>query len=474
MPAEFSTQASPLKGRRVTVAGLGLHGGAVGTVQWLRSQGAKILVTDLKTASQLELSLKKLGDTSDLQLELGQHRLQDFTDTDLVIRNPSVPRGSEFLSAARAAGVTVAMDSSLFFEHSPTGDIIGVTGSKGKTTTANAIYKILTCAQDNVVAAGLDGISPLAQLDKVNSGSVVVFELSSWRLEALDNIRRSPQTAVVTSIYREHLNTYDSFEDYINTKKTIIKYQAAGDMAILNADDAILSSWTNEARGRVLWYSLGPLSDADGIYIKDGAVRLCNSGKTVELMETTDLPLQAQHERRNLLPGILIAHLRGIDLPVIRQALKTIVPLPHRLEEVGSIENIVFINDSAATMPDATIAAIDAFPAKPLVLILGGSDKNLSFDLLGSRIARADIKAIIWLPGTATAAMKKACSSPGEIIEQDATNMDDAVQKAGEVASSGDIVLLSPGATSFGLFLHEFDRGDKFRQAVAELLRRKR
>ncbi len=451
----------------MTVAGLGLHGGAVGNIKWLVQQGAIITATDLKSESELAASLKKL-DGLPIKFVLGQHNKEDFTKADLIIRNPAMPRASEFLQAAREAGVPVAMDSNLFFDHSPTRDIIGVTGSKGKTTTAHAIQTVLQKSNPQTISVGTDGISPLEKLPDVTADATVVFELSSWRLEALDEYKISPPVAVVTSIYREHLNTYYSLEDYINIKKTIFRYQGAKGIAILNYDDGEIRRWQKDTPGQIFWYSLKNLIEAPGIYATDGKITVNDGQRITAIMPVDNLPVTADHTRRNLLPAILLGHLRGMTAGDITEAISQFKTPAHRLEHVSTINNVTYINDSASTMPDATIAALQSFGQQSLVLILGGNDKKLDFANLAAQMAQSNVRAVVWLPGTATDRMKKAVSNK-KYLEQDANNMVTAVQQVQRIAQPGDTVLLSPGATSFGLFQHEFDRGDQFRQAVLEL-----
>jgi UDP-N-acetylmuramoylalanine--D-glutamate ligase len=463
--------AHNLRGKKVTVMGLGLHGGALGTIDWLAKQGAVITVTDIKTAEQLAGSVAKLETYTGITLVLGQHREEDFIETSLVIRNPSVPRHSKYLEIARAHGIPVEMDSSLFFQHSPSRNIIGITGSKGKTTTSNALAVLFKAFWPQTVAVGIDGVSPLKELAAVKAGSPIIFELSSWRLEALDERHMSPHIAVVTSIYRDHLNTYASFEEYIEMKKTIIRYQTADDICLLNYDDAVIKTWKSETGAKQYWYSITDLpEDQDGIFITDDTITIRQDGHTTELFSATLLPLHSPHEQRNLLPAIFLSFLHGIAAEKIARALPLIRGLPHRLEKVRELDGVTYINDSAATMPDATIAALTALSGQKLVAIIGGSDKNLIFDDLAYAISQANISALIYLPGTATQRMKQTITEKNpNIPTQDAASMDEAVQLARQTAKTGDAVLLSPGATSFGLFLHEFDRGNKFREAVLNL-----
>lgn len=441
-----------IAGKRVTVMGLGLHGGAVGTVAWLHEKGAHILVTDIKTREELAPTMEKLANFSDIEYVLGEHREEDFTATDLVVRNPGVPNNSPYLVAATKAGVPIEMDSSLFFIHCPTKDIIGITGSKGKTTTAKAITAVLSAAGSHVVEVGTDGASPLGKLADVTPESVVVFELSSWRLEALNTHKISPATAVVTSILPDHLNTYDSMEAYEETKKTIIRYQSKDDWALLNQDDPRLRTWKEDIPGKSTWFSVHELDDPSfGI-------------------STDDISLIGKHQKRNVLPAIHIAMMRGISRDDIVSSIRSLAPIAHRLEIVGQKNGIRFVNNSTATIPEATITAVQAFSDHPLVLILGGGDKQLQFASLAHELERHTIRGIVWLPGTATPHMRAAIKQVVSVPAYEATTMQEAVEHAILIAQSGDTVLLSPGATSFGLFAHEFDRGDQFRSYVADYI----
>lgn len=451
--------------------GLGLHGGALGNIRWLVEQGAKLTVTDLKSANDLKSTVEKLENLQGIELVLGEHRDADFTEADMILRNPAVPRTSKYLKLAKDAGVPIEMDSSLFFEFCPSKNIIGVTGSKGKTTTAVFIAELLKAKFSQTVAVGVDGISPLGELKNIQPGSPVVFELSSWRLEALDEKKVSPPLAVVTSLYRDHLNTYASFEDYVEMKRVIVKYQKTGDIALLNADDERLRSWAPTVASKLFWYSSCEDIPGDGIFIKDGMVRQREAGHEKELLEWHGGSLPGEHTQRNLLPAILIAHWYGISAAQLEVELRRLKPLPHRLEVVREVDGVRYINDSAATMPDATMAALKSLNDKTVVHIIGGSDKELLFEELAETEKQVKLRALVWLPGTATARMQEIFKKAGldSVPWHGVISMAEAVEAARGAATAGDTVLLSPGATSFGLFQHEFDRGNQFRVAVLSL-----
>ncbi|MEX1997076.1 MAG: UDP-N-acetylmuramoyl-L-alanine--D-glutamate ligase [Candidatus Andersenbacteria bacterium] len=460
-----------LEGKKVTVMGLGLHGGAAGTIAWLVERKARITVTDLKTDAELRSTLTALQHFRNVRYVLGEHREEDFVSTDLIIRNPGVPRTSKYLELARQANVPIEMDSSLFFQFCPTKNIIGVTGSKGKSTTVHAIAHLLQIKYPSTITVGDDRHSPLGSLSSIRHDSLVVFELSSWRLEALADHNISPRTAVVTSIYRDHLNTYDSFEDYIKTKKIIIRYQRREDRVLLNADDERLRQWAGNGLGQVYWYSLTNKIPDEGICVDRGMVTVLLKRGGGTLFPLDSLKLTSDHERRNVLPAILLGFMSNIPIASIQLNVSNLQGLAHRLEKVRVVDRVTYINDSAATMPDATIAATRALGTKHIVHILGGSDKKLRFEELARVESQVMIRALIFLPGDATPRLREQIvgefASPPPVFT--VNTMAEAVTQAQAVAEPGDVVLLSPAATSFGLFQHEFDRGDQFKASVAML-----
>lgn len=458
-------------GKKITVMGLGVHGGALGNIRYLHEQGAKITVTDFKTAAELEGTLNQLSDLNDIEYVLGEHREQDFTDTDMVVRNPAVPRKSEWLELARKNNVPVEMDSSLFFKLSPTKNIIGVTGSKGKSTTTHFLQQALLRKSTSVIKIGTEGTSPLAALKDVTEKSTVVFELSSWRLEALDDFHISPHTGILTSLYRDHLNTYDSFDSYLQTKQVIFKYQKPTDRVLLNYDDELIRSWRDEAPGKVYWYSAQGEIPGPGICIRHSKVVLHDGRDTIELFSEKEFPFTGIHEKRNVLPAIYLAFTTGIPIADIKNIIKNLTTLEHRLQLVSEINGVAYINDTAATIPDAAMAAVESMGERSLVLLVGGGDKELEYEKFAKKIAAANVRAFVVLPGTATdnlvRCLKGAYKNPPQMLP--VKSMQEAVQTAASVAKRGDAVLLSPGATSFGLFEHEFDRGQQFIEAVGQL-----
>jgi len=242
-------------GKRVLIMGLGLQGGGVGVARFFAEKGAKVTVTDLKTKEELASSIKSLSDLP-LAYVLGKHREEDFKNADLVIRNPDVDKNSPYLEIAREHGAIVEMDESLFLRlWQKKENIIGVTGTRGKTTTTHLIGMILKQAGLPILLGGnLRGIATLSLLDKATPETKIVLELSSWQLQGLDWNKLSPHIAVITNIYPDHLNRYKNMKDYIADKKIIFRYQKEKDLLVLNAKDKISKNFVRQAKSKIIWF----------------------------------------------------------------------------------------------------------------------------------------------------------------------------------------------------------------------------
>ena len=272
-------QASFFKNKRVTVFGLGLNMGGVGTVRFLAEQGVReIIVTDIKSRAELGTSLEKLSKYKNITYILGQHRPEDFTRVDMVIKNPVIPWTNEYVKLAEKSGVPVEMDASIFFALCKA-PIIGVTGSKGKTTTTTLLAHILENAGKRVVCAGIGQVGVLGMLGKVSAESVVVFELSSWRLSVLAHIKKSPPLAVLTNIYPDHLNYYKTMEAYIADKKNIFLFQKQTDTVIANFDDMEIRNMVQDAKGGIIWFSKDHEIEGDGVWMRDDALLMRKQGE---------------------------------------------------------------------------------------------------------------------------------------------------------------------------------------------------
>lgn len=455
-----------VRGKRVLVMGLGLHHGGEGVARFMAERGAKVTVTDMKSPAQLAGTLDSLGDLP-IRYVLGEHRVEDFTGSDLIIRNPAVPRESKYLQLAREAGVPVEMEMSIFFRLCPA-PIIGITGTKGKTTTTLLAGHMLAYCKRDVVVAGNLRISALESLPQITADSIVVLELSSWQLEGLAEARLSPHIAVVTNIYPDHLDRYKGMEDYTDAKKGIGRYQSAADHLILNSEDETVRSFADVSSAKVVWYALDDPGTPDASFVAQDRIILRRDGVEETVCPVSDTRLLGRANVLNTLAAASAVRLAGGTLSGIAEAIRTFDKVPERLELIAEIAGVKFYDDTTSTTPASTVASIQALP-KPVVLIAGGSEKHLDFGTLAEAVVR-DVSCLVLLAGSATPRLEAALRAAGWEREiRIAESMDEAVACASRLAGPGWSVLMSPACASFGMFVNEFDRGAAFQRAVTEL-----
>lgn len=453
-----------LNNKKVTVMGLGLLGGGLGATKWLAKQGANVLVTDLKTKKELKPSLKELEDF-DLKYVLGEHRLKDFKEVDLVVKNPAVETDSKFLEAARENNVPIETEISLFFKNCPC-PIIGITGTKGKSTVATLTYELLKQSHQ-VILGGNIKTETLPKLGQLNENSLAVLELSSWQLSSLKKDQLSPEGAIITNIKQDHLNRYGSFEDYVADKSIIYKYQDENDYLVLNHQDEVSSQFAKSAEAQVFYYNFEEeLEENRGAHLENESIFFDEE----EVCKREEIKLPGPHNLANVLAAITMAKVYGVSNETIGKVISDFKGLSHRLELVKE-NKVTFYNDSCATNPAATIAALQSFEEK-VVLIAGGAEKDLEFKELAQTIAK-QTKGLILLKGEATSRLKEKVEKAlkgKQLPIKKAEDMEQAVEMASELAQregeTPSIVLLSPACASFGQFINEFDRGEKFKQAV--------
>jgi UDP-N-acetylmuramoylalanine--D-glutamate ligase len=460
------------KNKRITVFGLGVNGGGVSVVKFLSKCGVKeIIVTDIKKRSELALSLALLKNIKNITYVLGQHRPEDFTRVDMVIANPGIAWTNEYVKLALKKNIPVEMDASLFFQLCSR-PIIGITGTKGKTTTAALITEILRAAGHHVVRVGSEQSPVLSALDDLKVKSVVVFELSSWRLSSLTSIKKSPHIAIFTNIFPDHLNYYKSMTEYASDKKNIFAFQTKKDWLIVNRDnDAVLDA-VKDATAHAVGFSEHNVTTGDGIFIESDDIVSTIGEEKKKVMALADIKMRGKHNIGNILAAIGGAIAYGADVKTIRKVVMNFSGVSHRLEFVREKGGIKYYNDTAATVPQAAILALLSF-TEPIVLIAGGNNKKLEFSEFGEAIVK-HTKDVVFFKGEATEKIIKSMrehlpEKEKEKVFDIVESMEDAVRIASEKAQAGDIVLLSPGATSFGLFANEFDRGEQFCSAVKKL-----
>lgn len=437
-----------LRDKRIGILGFGTNHRALLT--WLQQHGAEsITVYDEKAKPELE----------GVEVISGPDAFRAF-DVDVLFRSPGIPLRRPELQAFVERGGRITSQTELFLELC-SARTIGVTGTKGKGTTSSLITHILELAGKRVFLAGNIGKDPFEFLDELMPDDFVVLELSSFQL---DGIRHSPDIAVVLGVTSDHLDHHESVAAYHSAKANIVRHQQSGDVAVLNLDNEASLGYAEVAGGTVLYYSTRKSVDAGG-YLVDGTYYWRDPrAEMPEVIATSaELGLAAPHIQENAAAAIAVAKLVGIDTSGVVAAIQTFRGLPHRLETVVE-GDIQWVNDSYATVPDATIAALRAFTA-PILLIVGGSSKGADCRELGQAIAMSSVTRLLTMgeTGPVIAAAAVAAGFPAERVTS-AEVLDRAVDLARAEASAGTVILLSPASASFDQFTNASERGERFRE----------
>jgi len=420
--------------------GLGVLGRGVNLAKFLSENGAELIITDLKSEKELSSSLNKLKKFKRIKYILGQHRLSDFRNRDMVIKAAGVPLNSLYIKEAKKNGISVEMDASLFAKLSET-KIVGVTGTRGKSTVTHFIYQALEkYSKENVYLGGnVKGMATSVLLKKIKPDDIVVLELDSWQLQGFGDSKISPDISVFVNFLPDHLNYYKgSLVSYFNDKANIFKYQKKDDYLVLSRQ--ALKEIKKRYKGKI-----------------KGQTIINNS-----LPKNWKIKLIGEHNRDNLALGIRVLEVLGLKKSFIKKAVEGYKGVPGRLEFIKKVNDVSYYNDTNASSPEATIAALKAFDKENIILIAGGSDKNLDFKQM-VREVKERVNSLILFKGKGTDKMIRYLKGyPFELVN----NMKEAVKKARSFSQKGDIILLSPGTASFGVFKNEYDRGDQFNKYV--------
>jgi len=439
---------------------VGLAREGMSLVRFLVEAGATVTANDRATADRLAGTLAAMEDLP-VRWELGGHPREVFVEADVIFVSPGVPLQLPPLVDARQRGVAISSETQLFFELCP-GQIVGITGSAGKTTTTALTGAILREAGLPVYVGGNIGVPLLDRLADIGPGDRVVLEMSSFQLEALPY---SPPIAAILNLTPNHLDRHGDMDSYVAAKINIVRYQRPGDWAILNADDPITS--TIEPRGDSLWFSLQ--RPVEGSYLEDDRVLLCRGGSVEKVCGVADVLLRGRHNLANVVAAVALASAAGAPTDAMRAAIRGFHGVPHRLEIVDEVDGVVYCNDSIATAPERAIASMQSFH-EPIVLIAGGRNKKLPMDAW-AEVIRRRARALV-LMGESTQEIEQAVLAAGgpdlpRIVR--VSSMEEAVEVARTVAVPGDVVLLAPGCTSFDMFRDFEERGERFRQCVRQL-----
>jgi UDP-N-acetylmuramoylalanine--D-glutamate ligase len=479
----------PYAGLRATVLGAARQGLAVS--RFLLAQGALVTLSDQRSAEELGPAIAALRQfaaqrgAAEPRFALGGHPLTLLGETDLLLLSGGVSQGIPIVEEARRRHIPLSNDGALTLRHCPV-PVIGITGSAGKTTTTTLTGLMLEAAGYRTLVGGNIGTPLIDQLHEIAPGDKVVMELSSFQLELMD---RSPAIAALLNITPNHLDRHPSMSHYAAAKANILKYQGRGDIAALSADDAMTGPWLESGRVRIeagagqeeVYFPLlaAPVGFSlqrelpSGGFLKDERLVLSRSGIAHEVIcEVSEVRLRGRHNLQNILAAACLAAAAGASVAAIREVATTFEGVEHRLEIVRRRGGVTWVNDSIATAPERTVAAIRAFE-EPLVLLLGGRDKNLPWAECARQIQTGNVRCAVLFgeaAGLIEAALADAAEELGEgvgVIRS--ADLPEAVSAAARVAQPGDAVLLSPGGTSYDAYVDFAARGEHFREVVEAL-----
>jgi UDP-N-acetylmuramoylalanine--D-glutamate ligase len=391
----------------------------------------------------------------------------------MIIQNPAVPHNSKYLKIARKHKIPVKTDLDLFLQLCTSKNVIAVAGTKGKSTVSQLIYHIFKEGQKDTILAGNIGISVLDILEKINPQTWVILEISTWQMEGIKDRKFRPQTGVLTNILPDHLDRYSNYKEYARSEKLIFKHQGPNDNLVVNYDNEETNKIKKETGLPIYWFSTKEKIEP-GCYLENDKLTFQSKEYKINFAKISDLPLSGTHNLENVLAASAVGFIHNIPGEIILKALKSFPGIPYRLELIGEFRGIKFYNDTCATTPEATLAALDSFPGQAIILILGGKDKKLNYENFGTAIGQNKrIKKIILLQHTDYDASSKIFSALKKHLDSEkiiqTSNLKIGVEIALQQAKADDLILLSPAAASFGMFKNEFDRGDQFNKIVRNL-----
>ncbi len=452
-------------GKRVLILGAARQGLAL--ARWLSIHGAQVTLSDMHSADDLRIARESLAEFQ-IDWVLGGHPLELLDSIDVLCLSGGVPLTLPIVAEAVKRGIPLSNDSQIFMEVCPC-RTIGITGSAGKTTTTTLVGQMAKNSYgDKAYIGGNIGDPLINYVDDMKSGDVAILELSSFQLEQMTI---SPNIAAILNITPNHLDRHGTMEAYMAVKARLLEFQSDQDVAVLGRDDK--GSWDlhDKVHGKLFTFSLNELEEGlNGAYLQDGLLNLRDGNAYLPLMLREKISVRGEHNVSNILAAFTIGHVAGFPLDAMLTAVEEFRGVSHRLELVRELNGVHWYNDSIATAPERSMAAIRAFE-EPIVLMLGGRDKDLPWEELMKLVADRVDHVVLF--GEAAEKIRKTVDNL-ELREERfsltrADGLHDAVLKAAEIAESGDVVLLSPGGTSFDEFKDFAERGERFRKWVQEL-----
>ncbi|HSM72813.1 MAG TPA: UDP-N-acetylmuramoyl-L-alanine--D-glutamate ligase [Anaerolineales bacterium] len=453
------------KGKRVLILGAARQGLAL--ARWLSNHGAQVTLSDMRSEDELKVARESLAEF-EVQWALGGHPLELLDSTDVLCLSGGVPLTLPIVADAVSRGIPLSNDSQIFMEVVPC-RTIGITGSAGKTTTTTLVGDMAKNAYgDKSYVGGNIGDPLLNYVDEMKPDDIAIMELSSFQL---DQMTISPNIAAILNVTPNHLDRHGTMEAYTAAKARILEFQSKDDAAILGHDDKGAWDLRSKVKGKLYTFSMDALEDGlDGAYLHDGLLNLRDGNAYLPLLLREKIQLRGDHNVQNVLAAFAIGHAAGFPLDDMLAAVEDFRGVPHRLEFVRELNGVHWYNDSIATAPERSMAAIRSFE-EPLVLLLGGRDKDLPWEEL-MRLANERVDHMV-LFGEAAEKIEKTTAGfgSGEMRFSVArvNGLKEAVVRAAEIAEPGDVVLFSPGGTSYDEFIDFAERGERFGTWVHEL-----
>jgi UDP-N-acetylmuramoylalanine--D-glutamate ligase len=458
-------------GLRTTVLGLGTFGGGVGAARFLAERGADVTLTDSRTKEQLSESIAQLNDVPVHRCFWGGHPEEAFHGADLLIVNPAVKPDADFVVRCRSAGTLITSEIELFLHHFR-GRVIAVTGSNGKSTTASLVHRLLLPhaheAGFTVTLGGNIGTSLLPTVNKFGPDDVAVLELSSFQLASLQRSDFAPWIAVMTNFSPNHLDWHGSVEGYRNAKQVIFSRQRMTDIAIYSDesldDDAygVSAAPAWRIRGRRMTFGCSDTGE-DGAFMDCGSLTFRDGNREDAIRLHASSLLPGDHNARNIAAAACAAWVAGSDPLTFAESLNSFEPLPHRLQRVADKKGVAFYNDSVATTPESSIAALQSMP-QPTVILAGGADKGVDLSRFAYAIRQHAVAAVLMgeTAGQLSSLLGSSSQSAAQPTVRIASDFADAFAHAVALVPEGGIVLLSPGCASYGWFRDYRERGEQF------------
>ena len=452
-----------IRNRKIAIIGLGVSN--IPLLSYLHDLGAKITVFDNRTIDNIDKNIMDIITNNNIEFSFGKNNLSKLNGFDIIFRSPTCREDWPELVKEAKRGAIITSEIEMLMELCP-GTIIGVTGSDGKTTTTSLIYEIVKQQGFNCYLGGNIGIPLFTKIQEMKPNDIVILELSSFQLM---NIHTSPNIAVITNISPNHLDFHKSYEEYIEAKKNIFKYQNEDGILVLNYDNEITRECAKEAKGKVIFFSRENKLD-NGVILDDDIIKVCDNKLRKHILNTKDLLLRGKHNYENVCTAIA-ATLEIASTEKQIEAVTQFKGVKHRLEFVKEINGVKWYNDSIGTSPTRTIAGLKSFNEK-IVLIAGGYDKHLDYTPIAKPIL--DNVSVLILMGQTSKKIKESVENEMKVEQKrieiyECDTLQETVNTAKKVAKKGEVVLFSPASASFDMYKNFEERGDKFKSIVNSL-----